>query len=126
MPAALLKNVTKVQAQGPPITAFHVFTDGSSKAGKGGWGAVLCAQHDHQGEMPFSLVGVAGGPTGLLFAHSCDADHTNNAAEAQGLLMATLFALSTGPVPLHLHGDSKIAIGEAAGWSAPPCRMCLE
>ena len=119
VPAVLLKNVTKVQAHGPPITAFHVFTDGSSKAGKGGWGAVLCAQHDHQGEMPFSLVGVAGGSTGLLFAHSCDADHTNNAAEAQGLLMATLFALSTGPVPLHLHGDSKIAIGEAAGWSAP-------
>ncbi|CAE7330694.1 unnamed protein product [Symbiodinium natans] len=115
--AKLCQQVAPWGGMDGPVLAFHVFTDGSAKHGKGGWGAVLCVQTAEDVSLPFRLVGVAGGPTGKLFPLDESLAQTNNTAEAQALLVASLFAFSAGKIPVHLHGDSCITLGEAAGWS---------
>ena len=100
-----------------PIVAFHIFTDGSATSGKAGWGVILCAEHAGYTSEQLHWVGFAAGPVGA--PDSPFTSKTNNAAEACALLVATAFSLSAQHIPVWLHSDSRLAIGEAAGWSAP-------
>ena len=117
LPARLRQRIRSSTHADGPIVAFHVYTDGSADRHGAGWGAVLCAQHQGNPADDLRFVGLAAGPVGPETHPFRSA--SNNAAEAYALAVATAFSASVHCVPCWLHSDSKLALGEAAGWNAP-------